>query len=83
MLYLNIATKSDTAMYRLIKHGGYYTVMKKTMLELAIPIQKAFIRLVNGETHHVQRNVAKKQITMSLAVKWNSFQTLCLFSTLC
>ena len=32
----------------------------KTMLERAIPIQKAFIRLHHGETHHVQREVVEK-----------------------
>ena len=32
----------------------------KTMLERAIPIQQAFIRLYNGETHHIQRNVKEK-----------------------
>ena len=36
----------------------------KTMLERAIPIQQAFIRLLNGETHHIQRNVAPKQATI-------------------
>lgn len=39
--------------------GSYDTTMK-TMLERAIPIQQAFIRLHNGETHHVQRAVARK-----------------------
>ena len=33
----------------------------KTMLERAIPIQMAFIRLLDGETHHVQRAVALKK----------------------
>ena len=36
--------------------GGYDLPMK-TMLERAIPIQQAFIRLVDGETHHFQRRV--------------------------
>ncbi len=27
----------------------------KTMLERAIPVQQAFLRIHNGETHHVQR----------------------------
>ena len=31
------------------------------MLERAIPIQQAFIRLWHGETHHVQRRVVPKQ----------------------
>ena len=33
----------------------------KKMLERAVPIQQAFIRLVDGETHHVQRAVAPKE----------------------
>lgn len=42
-----------------IQYGGYDTVMK-TLLERSIPIQKAFLRLHHGETHHVQRRVAEK-----------------------
>lgn len=53
--------KSDRALYvSRVKYGGYDTVMK-TMLERAIPVQQAFIRLLDGETHHVQRAVAPKQ----------------------
>ena len=33
----------------------------KTMLERAIPVQQAFIRLWHGETHHLQRNPLPKQ----------------------
>ena len=43
-----------------IKDGSYDTVMK-TMLERAIPIQQAFIRIYNNETHHVQRAVKDKE----------------------
>ena len=43
-----------------IKYGGYDVPMK-TMLERAIPIQQAFIRLFHGETHHIQRAVTPKQ----------------------
>ena len=58
-VYPNIA-KSDELLYvSRIKYGGYDSVMK-TMLERAIPVQQAFIRLVNGETHHVQRAVSLK-----------------------
>lgn len=42
-----------------IRYGGYDAPMK-TLLERAIPVQQAFIRLVDGETHHVQREVAEK-----------------------
>lgn len=34
------------------------------MLERAIPIQQAFIRIHHGETHHVQRAVASKKATI-------------------
>ena len=53
--------KSDSVIYvSHIKYGTYDTVMK-TMLERAIPVQQAFIRLLDGETHHVQRDVALKK----------------------
>lgn len=39
---------------------GSYDVVMKRMLERAIPIQQAFIRLHHGETHHVQRSVREK-----------------------
>ena len=55
-----LIAQSETVLYvSRIKYGGYDTVMK-TMLERAIPVQQAFIRVVNGETHHVQRSVAPK-----------------------
>ncbi len=56
--------QSDTLLYvSHIRYGGYDTVMK-TMLERAIPIQQAFIRIHEGETHHVQRLVAEKSATI-------------------
>ncbi|ONI47463.1 hypothetical protein AN644_05240 [Candidatus Epulonipiscium fishelsonii] len=58
-IYPEIA-KSDKLMYiSKVKYGSYDTVMK-TMLERALPIQQAFIRLVDGECHHYQRDVAMK-----------------------
>ena len=55
-----VIAKSDEVIYvSKIKYGCYDTVMK-TMLERAIPIQQAFIRLLDGEAHHVQRDVAMK-----------------------
>ena len=39
-------------------------MVMKTMLERAIPAQQAFIRLLDGETHHVQRAVAPKKATI-------------------
>lgn len=62
-VYPEIA-KSDTLIYiSRIKYGGYDTIMK-TMLERAIPIQQAFIRILNGETHHVQRQAVPKKATI-------------------
>lgn len=58
-VYPRIA-QSDRVLYvSRVKYGGYDTTMK-TMLERAIPVQQAFIRLWQGETHHVQRAVKPK-----------------------
>lgn len=55
---------SDRILYvSRIKYGGYDTVMK-TILERSIPVQQAFIRLLDGETHHVQRRVLPKKATI-------------------
>lgn len=52
---------SDRVLYvSKVRYGSYDTTMK-TMLERAIPVQQAFIRLLHGETHHLQRRVAPKQ----------------------
>ena len=59
-VYPFIAESSSVIYVSHIKYGGYDSVMK-TMLERAIPIQQAFIRIHQGETHHVQRNVATKE----------------------
>lgn len=40
---------------------GCYDEPMKRMLERAIPVQQAFIRLHHNETHHVQRNVLEKR----------------------
>ncbi len=62
-IYPDIA-KSDTLLYiSRLKYGGYDTVMK-TMLERAIPVQQAFLRILNGEIHHVQREVVPKKATI-------------------
>ena len=59
-----VIAKSDEVIYvSRIKYGGYDTVMK-TMLERAIPVQQAFIRILDGETHHIQREVAPKKATV-------------------
>ncbi len=55
-----LIAQSETLIYvSRIRYGGYDTVMK-TMLERSIPVQKAFLRLYQGETHHVQRRVVPK-----------------------
>lgn len=59
-----LIAESDRIIYvSRIKYGCYDTVMK-TMLERTIPVQQAFLRLLNGETHHVQRNVSMKKATV-------------------
>lgn len=58
--YPAIAANRQILYVSRVKYGGYDTVMK-TMLERSIPVQQAFIRLLHGETHHVQRAVVPKQ----------------------
>ena len=48
---------SDHVIYVSRLFCGSYDVPMKTMLERAIPIQQAFIRIHHGETHHIQRAV--------------------------
>lgn len=56
-----LIAQSEAVLYvSRIRYGGYDTVMK-TMLERAIPVQQAFIRILDGETHHVQRSVVPKR----------------------
>lgn len=56
-----LIAKSEQVLYvSRIRYGGYDAVMK-TMLERAIPVQQAFIRVLDGETHHVQRAVVPKK----------------------
>ena len=62
-VYPKIAASRRLLYISRVKYGGYDTVMK-TMLERSIPVQQAFIRLLNGETHHVQRAVAPNQATI-------------------
>lgn len=59
-VYPQIAASDRILYVSKIKYGGYDTVMK-TMLERSIPVQQAFIRLLHGETHHVQRDVIPKK----------------------
>ena len=62
-VYPKIAASDRVLYISKVKYGSYDTPMK-TMLERAIPIQQAFIRLVNGETHHIQREVRPKSATI-------------------
>ena len=55
-----LIARSKRVLYVTRLQYGSYAVPMKTMLERAIPIQQAFIRLLDGETHHVQRNVQEK-----------------------
>lgn len=55
-----LIAKSERLLYVSRIYLGSYDIPMKTLLERAIPIQQAFIRLHNGETHHVQRAVAEK-----------------------
>ena len=59
-----LIAKSKRLLYVSKIRYGSYDIPMKTMLERSIPIQKAFIRLVHGETHHVQRNVIEKDATI-------------------
>ena len=59
-IYPRIAKSSRVLYVSAVVFGGYDVPMK-TMLERAIPIQKPYIRLLDGETHHVQRDVAPKE----------------------
>lgn len=62
-VYPKIAASNRVLYISKVKYGSYDTIMK-TMLERAIPVQQAFIRLLQGETHHVQRAVVPKQATI-------------------
>ncbi len=59
-VYPRIAESNQVMYISKVKYGSYDSPMK-TMLERSLPIQQAFIRLVDGETHHIQRNVTSKQ----------------------
>ena len=56
-----LIAQSQRVIYVSRLYCGSYDITMKTMLERAIPIQQAFIRLHHGETHHVQRSVAEKE----------------------
>ena len=62
-IYPKIAKSENIIYISKVKYGSYDLPMK-TMLERAIPIQQAFIRLYHNEAHHIQRNVALKEATI-------------------
>lgn len=62
-IYPKIAAAERLLYVSRVSMGGYDVPMK-TLLERAIPVQKAFIRLVEGETHHYQRAVLPKTATI-------------------
>ena len=62
-VYPVIAASERVLYLSRIRYGGYDTVMK-TMLERSIPVQQAFIRLLDGETHHLQRRIVPKRATI-------------------
>lgn len=62
-IYPCIARSEEVLYVSRLRYGGYDSVMK-TMLERAIPVQQAFIRIHKGETHHVQRAVVPKKATI-------------------
>lgn len=62
-VYPYIAQSEAVLYVSRLRYGGYDIPMK-TMLERAIPIQQAFIRIYHGESHHVQRAVRMKKATI-------------------
>lgn len=56
-----LIAKSSRVIYVSRVWFGSYDVAVKKMLERAIPVQQAFLRIHEGETHHVQRAVAPKE----------------------
>lgn len=56
-----LIARSKNLIYVSRLYCGCYDEPMKRMMERAIPMQQAFIRLHHGETHHVQRNVVEKK----------------------
>ncbi len=56
---------------------GCYDIPMKTVLERMLPMQQAFLRIHEGEVHHVQRDVAKKEaIVIAYGAKDEEEQTV-------
>lgn len=62
-IYPKIAFSDQIIIVSKVKYGCYDTIMK-TMLERTLPTQQPFIRLLDQQTHHFQRNVALKKATI-------------------
>ncbi len=69
-IYTEIAKSTQLTYITKVKYGCYDTIMK-TMLERTLPIQQAFIKLIDGETHHFQRDVKPKQVNIIAYQKQN------------
>ena len=59
-IYTKIA-KTDFIVYVSRVKFGCYDTPVKNLMERSLPVQKAFIRLYKGETHHFQRDVVPKK----------------------
>lgn len=55
-----LIAESERIIYVSRIYLGSFDAPMKAMLERALPIQQAFIRLLDGETHHFQRAVREK-----------------------
>ena len=59
-IYTDIA-KTDFIIYVSKVVFGCYDTPVKNLMERSLPVQKAFIRMHEGETHHFQRDVIPKK----------------------
>ena len=73
-----LIARSERLIYVTAVEFGSYGKVMKTMLERAIPIQQAFIRLYHGEAHHVQRAVREKCLQASALEYKNTERILCI-----
>ena len=75
-IYPKIAASERILYISHIWCGGFDTPMK-TLMERSIPVQQAFIRIYQGETHHVQRAVVPKEaVILAYGAETQEEQTL-------
>ena len=75
-IYPKIAASERILYISHIWCGSFDTPMK-TLMERSIPVQQAFIRIHQGETHHVQRAVVPKEaIILAYGADTQEEQTL-------